>query len=62
MMFRNAMRAARGAPPMGGGGGRSGGGGGGYGGGMGGGYQEPVELDDRVPCHFCGRKFAEVAA
>jgi hypothetical protein len=44
-MFRNAMRAARGAPAIKGSGG-------GYGGGMGGGYgqQPPEEYDDRVPC------------
>ncbi|KAF5837325.1 hypothetical protein DUNSADRAFT_4533 [Dunaliella salina] len=25
-------------------------------------YQPPVDLDDRVPCPHCGRKFAELAA
>lgn len=39
--------------------------GGGRGGKAGGGYQyqpPPEEYDDRVPCPYCGRKFAEVAA
>jgi len=51
--FRNAMRCARGAAPLKGGGGGKGGSK----------YQEPEEqYDDRTPCPYCGRKFAEVAA
>lgn len=54
-MFRNAMRAARGAPPVKGGGGKNGG--------KGGAGQQPQEdvYDDRMQCPHCGRKFAEQA-
>lgn len=49
------MRAARGGGPgPSGKGGKNGGGSN---------YQPPAdEYDDRVPCPYCGRKFAEVAA
>eukprot|EP00347_Sterkiella_histriomuscorum_P002607 403367488 len=53
--FRQAMRAARGVDDRRGGGGKNGGGSS---------YQPPAvdQYDDRVPCPYCGRKFADVAA
>ena len=69
--LRAMMAAARqpitfGQPRRGGGGGGRGGGAVGGGRGYGMAQAEPImptyEVDDRVPCRYCGRKFNEVAA